>query len=253
VVKVSADRLVAAWAVVVVAAVVCLPLLVAVGLPPRRVWWMVAFSSAIHITYNLFLVTAYRHADLAVAYPIARGTAPLLVALGGIALVGDAISPVGLVGLVLITAGLGALVVGRAVGGWAWAVATGLVIAGYTLVDGAGVRATGDSVSFITTVFVVNAVGLSAVLLWFRGPAALRALVAQQPVRLAAGGTASAAAYILVMIAARTEPLGLVSGLRETSAVFGVVLGHRIGERISPRQTAAVVLVALGAMAAVQG
>lgn len=250
VVKASGDRLVTTWGVVSVAALANIPILVLFGLPVREVWWMVGLSALIHAAYNLALVVAYRRADLSFAYPVARGTAPLLVTIGGVVFLGDRISSRGFVGVLLVTLSLGLLATQRPIRHATWAVVTGLLIASYTLVDGAGVRISGDSVQFVGAVFVAHAVLLTSVVVVLRGYSSLRDAVTAHPGPLLVGGTASAVAYLMVMVAALTEPLGLVAGVREVSALFGVALGAGIlKERITSRHALAVLVAVVGIVA----
>ena len=250
IVKASPDRLVTSWAVVTAAALVNVPVLIVTGLPDRAVWCNVAASAVIHVAYNLALVIAYGRADLSVAYPIARGTAPLLVTLGGVMLLADPATGQGVAGVALVSLSLAALVAGRPLRHTTWAVVTGLLIATYTIVDGDGVRTNGDSLQYIAAVFIVHAAALTVVVLRGRGLSLMREAVVAQPGRLLVGGTATAGAYLLVMIAARTEPLGLVAGLRETSALFGVAIGAVIlKEPVTRRQTLAVAFAVVGTIA----
>lgn len=250
IVKASTDGLVATWAVVSAAALVNVPVLVVVGLPNRDVWWIIAASAAIHVAYNLTLVIAYDRADLSVAYPIARGTAPLLVTVGGATVLGDPTTAQGVAGVALVSLSLGVLATGRPMHHTTWATVTGVMIAAYTIVDGAGVRANGDSVQFIAAVFVLHALALTVIVVYQRGLTPMKQSVIAQPIRLVIGGTASASAYLLVMIAARTEPLGLVAGLRETSALFGLAIGIGVlKESVTPRHAFTVIFAVLGTIA----
>lgn len=250
IVKASGDRLIAAWSVVVAAALGNLPVLAIVGLPSLDVWPFLAASAAVHIAYNLTLVTAYDRADLSVAYPIARGTAPLLVMVGGILLLGDPAVPSGVLGVGLVSAGLAILASERPIRHARWALATGATIALYTVIDGAGVRANGNAAQFIGAVFVLHAIPLTVIVGRTRGLDAMRVAIRSQPGRLLFAGLASAGAYLLVMIVARTEPLGPVAGLRETSALFGVLIGALLlGEPVSRRHGLAVVVAGIGTVA----
>ena len=250
VVKASADRLVTTWAFVTAAALVNVPVLVVMGPPDRAVWCNVAVSAVIHVAYNLALVVAYGRADLSVAYPIARGTAPMLVTLGGVMLLADPATGRGVAGVALVSLSLAVLVAGRPMRHTTWAVVTGLLIATYTIVDGDGVRVNGDSLQYVAAVFVAHAVALTVVVIRARGIPLMREAVVAQPGRLLSGGTATAGAYLLVMIAARTEPLGLVAGLRETSALFGLAIGAVIlKEPVTRNQTLAVAFAVLGTIA----
>ncbi len=247
IVEASPDRLLAIWAVVAAAAVVNVPVLLVVVLPDRDVWWYIAVSAAIHVGYSGALVVAYGRADFSVAYPIARGTAPLVVTLGGAVVLSDPTTAQGVIGVALVSLSLGVLATGRPMRHTTWAAVTGLTIAAYTIVDGAGVRANGDSLQYIGAPFVAYAVAFSLVVLGRRGLTPMRAVLVAQPGRLLIGGTASAGAYLLVMVVALTEPLGLVAGLRETSALFGLAIGAGIlREPVTRRHALAVVFAVLG-------
>lgn len=248
--KSSDDRLVSVWAITCTGGVLNLGVLAIVGLPEAKVLPPILASVMLHVIYASVLVKAYERADLSVAYPIARGTAPLLVTIFGISVLADSVSTIGIFGVVLITLGLGALAGGRAMNSIGWAGVTGLAIASYTIVDGYGVRLGDESVRYIATMSVGQSLLLTIIVLFVRGPQPMAAAAASEPVRTILGGAASTAAYLLVMIAARTEALGLVVGLRETSAIFGLLLGRLVlGEETTIRQGLAIGFAACGAVA----
>ena len=251
IVKTSDDRLVAAWAVAAAAALVNVPVLVLLGLPDRSVAGWLAVSSVLHVGYGYALAGAYDRVDLAAAYPIARGTAPLLVAILSVPLLGDSISPLGVLGIVLVTSGLAIIGLRHVPSGVSWAVLTGVMIAAYTLSDGAGVRAGDEAVRYIAALFVVHSLLFTVMLVATRrSTVTMRDAVARHPARLLLGGASSAGAYLLVMIAARTTPLGLVAGLRETSAGIGVLAGYAfLGERVTLQHAVAVAVTIVGAIA----
>jgi drug/metabolite transporter (DMT)-like permease len=139
--------------------------LLATGLPATEVVPFAVVSAAIHIAYNLALMNSYRLGAFNQTYPIARGTSPLVVAVGAYFLAGEHLSIVALAGIATLAAGLMSLALsaGRltrgdlpAVGA---AVLTGLTIAGYTLVDGLGVRRAGDPWAYTALLFVGGACG----------------------------------------------------------------------------------------------
>lgn len=251
IVKTSGDRLVATWAIATAGAFVNVPVLLFLGLPERSAAGWLAVSTVLHVAYGYALAGAYDRVDLASAYPIARGTAPLLVAIVSVPLLGDTINPAGVAGIVLVTASLAIIGLRHVPSGARWAVLTGVVIAAYTLSDGAGVRAGDESVRYIAALFVLHALLFTAVLGFTRGSTAtMRTALVRQPGRLLVGGAASAGAYLLVMIAARTTPLGLVSGLRETSAGIGVLAGYAfLGEHVTRQHGIAVCVAIAGAVA----
>lgn len=218
-------------------ALAALPLLALAGLPPPAAWPFVAASLLIHVAYYITLDGAYRHGELGSTYPIMRGSAPLLVALAGAALLGERPSPLAWLGIGAVT--LGVLLVGlsrpaaaphhgRAL---AYALANAAVIAAYTLVDGQGVRATaaaGHSAwSYVLLLSVLDGVPYPALVLARRSAAARRTLLAyarrRWPLAML-GGLASMASYGIALWAMTRAPVAAVSALRETSVLFASAL-----------------------------
>lgn len=247
--KGSDDRLSSTWAIVMASAVIYLVMLGWIGWPQQRVWPLVVVSGLAHTIYTVFLVIAYEHADLSVAYPIARGTAPVVVTAGATLFLGDRASLVGIAGTILVSVSLGILATTRPLRDTRWAIATGVMIAIYTLVDGFGVRTNDNAAQYLAAATLVHALALTGIAIKTRGRAAMAEAVSAHPARLFAAGAASVGAYLLVMIAARTEPLGLVAGLRETSALFALVIGKKaLHEKLGLRQIVAVGVSVLGAI-----
>jgi drug/metabolite transporter (DMT)-like permease len=254
-VKSSEDQLVAAWSVVAGAAVLAIPVLAVTRLPDRSVWGLIAVSTVVQVGYVLMLAMAYRLGDLSFVYPLARGTSPVLVSVAGVVFLGDEISMLGWIGVMTVTAALILLAWQRMDRSGLWAaLATGLMIAVYTSVDAAAVRRQGEAVSVIAAEFVLLAIALGLVVLLTRGADAMLGMVRANPGKVAIGGLATGLAYVLVMVAALSAPIGLVSGVRETSVLIAVVASRLLlHEEVSRAQiwtVAAVVggisLIALG-------
>ncbi len=244
VVKASRDRLVAAWMQTTIGALVFLPVLVVQGLPTQ--WRSLSVSAVLHLGYALTLVAGYDRGDLSVVYPIARGTAPLLVTAGAALFLDDRPALLGVVAVGLIAGGILGTV-RRATGGVAWAVACGGFIAAYTLVDGAAVRSGGGPLRYVVCLIALNAVTLFAAIAVRGRVPALGATLRSDGWRNAFGGAASVAAYALVLTAARSAPLGLVSAVRETSVVLGALGGWLLlREPLGPSRVAASAVIAAG-------
>ena len=220
--------------------------------PSRASWPVLALSAALHVTYNLLLMRCYRLGEFGQVYPLARGTSPLLVALAAAAFVGEQLSAIRLVGVVVISVGLGTLVF---VGGVptraarpaiAAAVLTGVAIAAYTTVDGLGVRSAGTVAGYTGWLFL-----LQGPVLPLAAAVARRGLLWRQlrPHLLAGlvGGVLSLTAYGLVLWAQTRGALAPIAALRETSVIVGAVIGAVLfGERFGRWRIAATVLVAGG-------
>jgi len=255
--KGSRNRLVAVWAQLGIGAVLFSPVLVALGGPPLSVWaWMVA-TGLVHMAYVLSLAEMYEHADLSLAYPLARGMSPLLITVGGMVLLGDRVGVAELAGVVLVVAALGVFTFGAggSTAGVGWAVLTGLLITTYTLIDTSAVRHLDSSVAYTITQFLVETLLVTPVVLIRIDRGVIAGILRTEGRRLAIGGFLSVLAYVLVLAAARLSAVGPVSAIRETSVLFGALGGWLLlGEGLGPRRTLAsavmaggIVVVALGA------
>ena len=249
------DRLLSmTWMSVAIAAICTVVVLVVPG-PPAAAWPFVVASGLLHIVYNVCLVWAYRRGDLAQAYPIARGSSPLLVTLGAALCAHEALGPLQVLGIVLISGGIIALAWrGRGISGDGAlaALATGATIALYTVIDGLGVRSS-DGRALAYTVWMFLFYWLMPVLfVALRGVPAVAAAIQATPTAIAsslAGGVVSIAAYGIVIWAMQSGAMGAVSALRETSVVFAVLIGRVVlRESVSPKQWLACVVVATGAV-----
>lgn len=196
--------------------------------PATAAWPFIAASTAVHFGYYLTLARAYRSGDLSFAYPLMRGTAPLLVTLLGIALLRELPSPLMALGIVLISFGIVSIAFAqqrkhppRAA---YWAFANAALIAAYTLVDAAGARASGNAAAYVS--WLISIEGLPFLLWVFarRGQAALRH-VRGRAKRGLVGGACSLAAYGIVLWAMTRAPVAAVAALRETSVLFAALMG----------------------------
>jgi len=197
-------------------------------LPLADAWPMAAASVVIHFGYYLTLAQAYRSGDLSFAYPLMRGTAPLLVTLLGILFLRELPAPQIAVGIVLICSGIVAIAFAQrhrhpraAV---YWALGNAVIIGVYTLVDGAGARASGNALSYVVYLTFFEGVFFLAWLRWRKGGHAVT-YIAKQWRRGLLGGFCSVAAYGIVLWAMTRAPIAAVSALRETSVLFAAVIG----------------------------
>ena len=250
----GADRLQSMLVMSVTLGVAGFLMMAMAGVPWAATGYVVA-SGAIHLCYNALLVRMYRSGDLGETYPVARGTSPALIALGGSVLAGEWMGPLGILGIALVCSGIFMLAASRAGAGHArlhlsnlpYALATGVSIAAYSVVDGLGVRATGNWVAYTGGIFVF----FLAMPLWVlarQGRAAF-AIPLSEMVKAASGGLISLAAYGVIIWAMQDNAMGAVSALRETSVVFAALLGALfLGERLTGLRLTACCIIALGAV-----
>lgn len=220
--------------------------------PSADSWPFLTGSAVAHVAYNFLLMRCYRLGEFGQVYPLARGTSPWLVAVGAAVLIGEQLSVVRTVGVVVISAGLCALVfVGGvptraarpAVGA---ALLTGVVIATYTTLDGLGVRTAGTVAGYTGWLFLLQGPVLPLAALATRRAQLWRQLRPHLAPGLA-GGVLSLVAYALVLWAQTRGALAPIAALRETSVIVGAVIGAVVfGERFGRWRVAATVLVAAG-------
>jgi drug/metabolite transporter (DMT)-like permease len=187
----------------------------------RAVAPYVAASAAFEGVYFALLVAAYRRRELSVVYPVARGSAPVLVLLGTVVVLGRPVSAAAAVGVCLVAAGV-VLVRGirRGAEGVLVALAIGCAIAAYTLVDKDGLQHAA-ALPYLELVLLPVALVALPVVAARRGTTALRAQLSISTVIVA---IASFAAYALVLAALRLAPAPQVAAVRETSVVIAALL-----------------------------
>lgn len=185
-------------------------------------------SVIIHWIYFYLLNVAYRLGDLSLIYPIARGLAPVLVAVGAQVWLGESLPLFAWLGVLTVSAGI--LVLTRDVitgalptAGLAAALAIGVIVASYTLIDGVGARLSGHAISYIGWLFCTKI--LIVIYVFSTRMDRVRAVSHRTLIIGFLGGLVSSAAYGLVIYAKTIAPLGIVSALRETSVIFAAMIG----------------------------
>lgn len=250
--KIRLDPFLAVVLVNAACGIIALPAALYFGLPEMHVWPWIASSILIHLFYYLTLSGAYRLADMGLAYPIARGSAPLMTTILSMVLIGEAISPLGFLGVVLLALGILAIAWRRAgvkaLDGTALklALACGVSITAYTLVDGLGARATGNPHQYSAWLFVMDSVLITAFALVWKGPRALKPALGFIGPGFA-GGAMSLASYTISIWAMTKAPIGLVAAVRESSVLFGAVIAVVVlREPLQPNRIVAAVLIVAG-------
>ena len=249
-IKIEDDRLMA-LAVVIGMAGLLGPALLFAGPPPApQSWKFMAISVVVHSAYYFFLIQAYRVGDLSHAYPLARGSAPLLVTGGAALFAGEMLGPIEIAGVAVVSAGIFSLMLGRGIrGDWrtiAYPLATGCMIAVYTVADGLGVRHSGSPAGYIGWLFVFCAVPIVMAALMRRRAAAFTFARRNWKTSVLSGALAFSA-YSLSIWALSLGAMAHVSALRETSVVIAALIGTRLlGEPHGGRRVLAAVTVAGG-------
>lgn len=253
-VKAGADKALDTALMNLIGGALAVPLIAWAGWPPAVAWPWLLGSAAIHVLYYALLTAAYRHGELALTYPLMRGAAPLLVALGSAALFGESLSSGAWAGVLAVSGGVLVLGLsrhglesGRAV---ALALANACVIAAYTFVDGRGVRASGNAVGYVATVFLLNALPFGAIVVAQRGWRVLAAHARSRAPLAAVGAAASVGSYGIALWAMTRAPVASVAALRETSVLFAALIGAwQLHERFTPRRAIGTAAILVGVAA----
>ncbi len=250
VVKASDERSLTFAAILSAGIVFCLPAAFFVELPPVAAWPYLAASIAVHNAYFVLLTVSYRFGDLSQIYPLARGTAPLAVGVLAALLAGEMPGPVGAGGILLVSAGIASLASSGAGGTSSrpvlLATATGLLIAGYNVADGLGMRQSVSPWGYIVWLNVL--VGLPFV----AGTAVLhrKRLAGFLKARWKTDfslGFFNILAYILFLYALSQGAMAYVTALRETSVLIAVLIGVvKLGEPLGGKRLAAASAIVAG-------
>lgn len=229
VIKISGDRIASMAVVTVFGSFVSLLVLPFVGLPDPASWPLLAVAILVHTAYHFALPAAYNYGDLGQVYPIARGSAPLLVTLGAFVFAGEALGTIPLFGIIFLAAGVMALSLDRGTGlsrnprAVLLALGTGVFIACYTLVDGMGGRLAGSAISFAVCLTIGDGLLTFLVAVIWKARA-IGQVARSNPMPAVLAGGMQVGSYWIVVVAMAFAPLGMVSALRETSVLFAALI-----------------------------
>ena len=225
---------------------------VSAPIDPAAIPWVIA-AGCTHFAYKFFLTYAYDRGDLSRVYPIARGAAPMIVALVGAVILADAVSARQYLAIVVL--GLGILLMARGVFSSGedrrllpFAFGSAFATATYTMIDGMGARISGAPAAYVAWVFVADGLIFTCGMLALRGWSVL-------PRDRRAWGLGSAAslasygAYAVSIWAMTLAPIAVVAALRETSILFAVLIGWLVfGERMDRGKALAASVIVAGVL-----
>lgn len=246
------DPFVATSAIAIGGAVVGLPLLLVSGLPAAASYPHLVASGIVHVAYFLLVGLSYRTSHFSAVYPVTRGSAPLMTAVLAGVLLGEGMPPAAWLGVVLLSLGVLALGADALRGGGLDAQSLSLaavnvaVIVGYTLLDGAGTRASANLAGYVLAMMALTGLLLLGVLMLWQGRSIVAQMLPHWRVALA-GGTMVSLSYGTALWAMTKAPIGMVAALRETSVLFAAAIGALIlKERFGPARWAATALILAG-------
>lgn len=234
-------------------AVLVAPALFYVPLPSGGALWFLAGTAFVHAFYELLLVKAYETAAFSAVYPVARGTGPLFTAVGAILLLHEHLPVLELLGIAMvcggvITIGISHRATDGALKGIGFALATGVTIGSYTLIDASGVRSVTNPFSYVLWFYIVHAFTVCVTAPSIRGLAVIREARREWKLGIVVG-VLGVTSYGAAMLAYRFGGIAQIAALRETSVLFGTALAMRfLGEHMNTRRWLAAGGIVVGAI-----
>ncbi|MDC1111804.1 DMT family transporter [Alphaproteobacteria bacterium] len=197
------------------------------GLPNINGLIFILVSSFLHVFYQILLLNAYRYGGLSEVYPVARGLSPLIIISISLFFLNEDISFYEVLGIFMISLSLIIKQIrnnNSNIKGFYLAIATGCLIASYSIVDGHGARVTQNPVGFFSSMTLINALIFYCFARW-KERQIIKKIFVGEKISFFVGGAASYAAYGIVVWACLYLPIAVVSSVRETSILFAVFLG----------------------------
>ncbi|MBM4464856.1 MAG: hypothetical protein FJ014_04715 [Chloroflexi bacterium] len=234
--KRSLDKQVFVWWLLLVTIVAYFPLFVArpLSLPPLG-WACVLASGLAEAAYFVSMGKTYQTGDLSVAYPLARGSAPLFIVLWATLFLREQLTTLGLMGILLIAAGLYFINAPSSRDLWKpllqlgnpvsrWALLTGFCISVYSTIDKVGTKHV-PTFTYIYLVLLVAFLAFTPGILLSGKKASLATEWRVNKAGILISGVADLLTYYLVLLAMRVSYVSYVGSVREMSVVFGAFLG----------------------------
>ncbi|GJL82124.1 MAG: hypothetical protein DHS20C01_17580 [marine bacterium B5-7] len=252
-VRIGGDRLIVLAAVNFTGTMIGATLIGFLPMPEPAAWPYLALSVVLHSGYYFYLLRAYDRGELIQVYPLARGSAPLLISLGGLVFAGETLGVAGSIGVVLTSLGVIGLAFER---GSAWrngsavvpALITSIWIAAYSVTDGLGGRLSGNVLSYICWLSFLDGWPIVIYTVIARRHGIIPYLQSNWKPCIG-GGILSMSAYGLVIFAMSLGAMGMVSALRETSVIMAAVIGiFWLKEKVSVIRISAILMVVCGVM-----
>ena len=249
-IKRASDKLLMTVAVTMSAGVAGLLGLPFFSAPAPDSWAFIVASGGASVAYFLMVAATYKVADMSFAYPVMRGSAPLLVGLAGVPLLGEHLPPSAWVGIVVISTGIFSMAFtarGHGSKGLILALSTAILIALCTLIDAEGARRSQSPAAYTLWIFALTGLGLAAWAATARRAEFVKFLKQNWPLSLVAG-VGALCSYGTALWAMTMAPVAVVAALRETTVLFGAVLAWLVlKERVDRSRLIAISIIAAGA------
>lgn len=239
-IKSSADKLVARQLMATVSSLILLPAAFFVPFPSGAMWTLLLGTAVVHFAYQMCQIMSLHHTDYTLVYPVARGSAPLIVAVAVPFVLGDTSSLQEMVGIVVISVSILSMALfgrrgaqGRVGLGLAYAVLTGIAIATYTVIDAKGVRMGATPFTFIVWFFLLDCLVISTFTLARRGTG-FRAAARPEIRRAAVNGILGICTFGSALWAFDLGNAAVMAACRESSVLFAAIIGTMfLSEKLS--------------------
>ena len=216
------------------------------AVPAPESWPWLAISVLLQVSYYALVARCYQHADMSLAYPLMRGSAPILVAMAG-AVMGERLPVPAWIGIVLVSTGILCMAVGSRSGRIGLPMLTAAMIATYTVVDAHGARLSGNAVVYTLWLFLLSGLPLTAWAVLRRRGELLAYTRRHWPLGVV-GGVGTTVSYAIALWAMTRAPVAMVAALRETSILFALLISVLVlGERVPRIRWLAAALIVGGA------
>lgn len=250
IIKAGTDTFLTTVLVTAFSAFWAVPLLPFLPMPHVSSWPYIFVSAILQIIYFILVARTYRVADMSQTYPLMRGTAPIIVALFGTFFLEEKLAFFTWVGVIIICTGI--LINLKKINsnnqkGIKIALLNAFIIAGYTLVDGKGVRVSGSAIAYTLWIFLLT--GLS-ILIWalINHYERLKNYTPNNWHLGMIGGIGTIASYALALWAMTIAPIAIIAALRESSILFATLISlFMLKEKISRTRILSSVIIVIGA------
>jgi len=248
-IKAADDKLVARMLMAVASSLILAPVAFFVPLPSPAMFALLGVTAFVHFGYQMAQVKSLQHADYTLAYPLSRGTAPLLIAGLAPLVLGDTVTSAQLLGIAVISLAILSMALSAPKGngyGIVFALLTGIAIAAYTLIDAKGSRMGTHPLTFIVWFFIFDSFVISTFTLT-RHRARFRAAFMREWKMSLLNGVLGICTFGAALLAFRYGNAPVMAALRETSVLFAALIGVLfLGERLGRMRLVAIVGIAAG-------
>ncbi len=248
-IKAAEDKLVARMLMAVASSLMLAPVAFFVPLPSPAMFSLLGITAFVHFAYQMAQVKSLQYADYTLAYPLSRGTAPLLVAGLAPLVLGDVVNGGQLAGIALISLAILSMALlapkgnGQGIG---FALLTGIAIAVYTLIDARGSRMSPHPLTFIVWFFIFDSFVISTFTLICHNHR-FRSSFAREWKPALLNGVLGICTFGAALLAFRYGNAPVMAALRETSVLFAALIGvFFLGERFGRGRVIAIVGIAAG-------